>query len=405
MEEEIWSPKVLSERTHSQESTSDTPLLSQVSSRKSIVERRDENNRSVRVGASAMETQPLAPGAVAIGYETLKNVWNLNHECSAVGYMALSALKSGHRNTALGHLSQGYNEYGSNNTTLGYQAGAHSCGTDNIALGVYAMLSNELGCHNIACGTLALSLALNVNRCYAWGTQALASLLRGEDNLVMGFNACQAATEVSRVFGLGHQTLEHNQVSEIMALGYQALQHQVSGLYNQGMGFQALQHNMIGSHNTASGYRSLQQAGGSHNTALGDHIMCEVFSTGSENVLQGSEVYRRGQGSRNVMQGCRAGQQLEISQSNVLLGYESGATSKTGDYHTCLGYRTGFAADLSHALCLGAGAVATETGQMVVGSPEFPIQLRQTNTGAWYLPLTINGRKFRMPLEEEEVST
>jgi hypothetical protein len=140
-----------------------------------------------------------------------------------------------------------------------------------------------------------------------------------------------------------------------VAIGTGALYNNTIGGVNVAIGWTSLSENIDGNVNTAVGSNSLQaNTGGCYNTAIGGQSL--VFNT--------------------------------IGFNNTAVGLGSLGSNIEGSNNTAIGYGadTNVGGNLSDCIILGAGAIAQNSGEFVVGSTGNPIQ----NVGST-LPIRLNG--------------
>ena len=160
---------------------------------------------------------------------------------TAIGYQALSGIRTGKANTALGAYALNKVTSGSNNTVLGAMAGK------NIADGVYNTFAGANAGENIT----------------------------GSYNTIFGYGAGT---------GNGSASVNYN-----VFMGYNAGHNVETGSYNTAIGAHALEKITTGSFNTAIGYGALQNlTTGSYNVALGSNA-CQFVTEGSYKTCIGAK--------------------------------------------------------------------------------------------------------------------
>jgi trimeric autotransporter adhesin len=165
---------------------------------------------NVAVGSEALESNTLAGGNTAVGYQALRSFITgpVGSEqvglCTAVGFQALGNATAGPGNSAFGYQALINNTDGSGNTAIGLQAlFNNSSGDGNIAVGVSALFSNTIGRWNVANGSGALSSNVTGQSNIAIGQQAMESNISGSFNTAVGFEALPDNTNGSHNIAVG----------------------------------------------------------------------------------------------------------------------------------------------------------------------------------------------------------
>jgi len=121
-------------------------------------------------------------------------------------------------------------------------------------------------------------------------------------------------------------------------------------------------------------------------------------TTGTNNVAVGVlSLNANTTGSSNTAIGRRA-LQNNTASNNVALGQSALFYNTTGSFNTGLGYNAQ-SGDFSGSLILGAGATATDNGQLVLGSTTYPIGPISTESSAsstHTLAINLNGNTYRL---------
>lgn len=151
---------------------------------------------------------------------------------TAVGNSSLQSVTTKSMNTAVGVGSLYYNTASSNTAVGAYSLFNNNGGDDNIAIGVNSLYTATNSLYNVAIGNSALyaCVASTSNSCTfntavgysalssyvesvsglvpgkntALGGQAGSSLIRGDNNIIIGYNAQASATAVSNEITLGN---------------------------------------------------------------------------------------------------------------------------------------------------------------------------------------------------------
>lgn len=178
------------------------------------------------------------------------------------------------------------------------------------------------GVGNTATGRFALSSLTNGNNNTADGDQALRDKTTGSDNTAMG-----AGTERANP----------------------------AGNRNTSIGAQAGLARTSGSDNTTAGFAAMGNvtAGGDHNVGIGRQALFSY--PGSFAVAIGSLALRDTTGDHNTAIGDQAGLSVTTGTRSVYIGYRAGAAA--GQHNNA-----------DNAIVIGAEAVATRDGQVVLGT-------------------------------------
>lgn len=165
---------------------------------------------------------------------------------AAVGYLALSSLKSGKNNTALGAHALQSSLASTDNTGIGYSAGRLASGSYNTYMGSLAGANNTSGSRNTAIGYAAAQGSTNAS---------------GSDNVFIGAGAGSRMSTASKNVGIGYNALNKITTGTFnVAIGANALSKLQSGSYNVALGYNACL-NVEGSNKTCIGYNSGPQPG------------------------------------------------------------------------------------------------------------------------------------------------
>lgn len=227
-------------------------------------------------------------GQATVNAEVTSNSDSANSASAGTGALAAMTGTSNF-NTAFGVNALHANTTGTVNTAFGYQASAAvTTGSGNTGLGYEALQATTTGASNTAVGYEALFTNITGTQNTALGNQALAQNLGGS-NAAMGYQALQANTTGANNTGFGTQALTTNTTGTQNTAVGTALFTLNGGGQNTGIGYQSLNNATTGSNNTAVGYQSGDKitAGGS-NTVLGQAVGSTTLTTGSNNILIGT---------------------------------------------------------------------------------------------------------------------
>lgn len=391
-------------------------------------------NSSVSVGQNALwkgnqTSQRL--NCVAVGFQALAQAVGL--ENTAVGCQSQQQTNTGEQNTSLGFATLENNIKGHNNTALGHRSLFDNNADNNTACGAASLRFNIKGHSNTALGVNAIANCVNGSSNTALGANSMIGLLSGTHNVAVGVDTQRSVVDnIQGVVAVGAQALMENQAGFNTAVGYHALKSAQTGSSNTALGVSAMENCISASHCTGVGHQTLQNAWGNYNTAVGSQAMSATASLATENVAVGSLSLHRNAGNRNVSVGTRAMTENKTGHHNVSMGYRAMANSADASYNVCVGSQSalglqsgsgntiiGFQSgptgtdDINSSICLGAGATATASGELSVGSAMYPLatcrQLPGTSSSssvdhtnelapALYLNITVNNQKFYLPL-------
>jgi len=378
-------------------------------------------SRNVFAGPLALHQSERGQDNTAIGYECLR-------KCSASGSSALGSKAAFRLETAQRCTCVGFEALatvvdtpdGDDNTAFGYNAGTETKQRGNSFFGSESGKFNADGHSNCGFGKQSLFLNVKGHRNTSVGTESGYGLMEGDDNVLVGSSAQKAIASVHQVTAVGAQALENNTDHENTAVGFRALKSLQQGQGNTAVGSQVFASQPSGDENTGVGFHVGLHALGSENTVLGATSLASCFPgavSGSlglvtKNTVCGNGVCPRVREASGIaVLGSRAlpsaisvqditaiGQDalssLESGRNNTCIGNQVAQELVTGSGNTCLGAGSGPVKDQIHnSLCLGMGAKATESGELVLGSKECPLQLNRSEKGGT-LKVTINGERF-----------
>lgn len=390
-------------------------------------------NTNTHFGQLALSVNGMNKDCTAFGCEALK--YCVTGEATGFGRGALRDLTSAEANCALGYCAlhrsteKGLSD---DNTAVGHRAAFDTNANRNSAFGSSALVFNVDGEDNCAFGAFAMPLSVQGSGNAAYGSKALHGLLNGQGNTALGFSAQAAVTTISEVTAVGAEALRDNRASGNTSGGFQSMRNNQTGSQNTAWGLQALESNVSGGQCTALGYQTLRSSWGNGNTGVGAHIMSKRASTGEHNSAVGAYALHECTGSRNTAVGYKTLAKTQIGHHNTALGYAAmskcingtqntfvgamaGAHLENGLANTGIGYNSGpVTSDLVNTLCLGAGARATVSNELVMGSLSHKLlDTHQVGVagGAMPLPatpdnylcLTFNGTRYVLPLYRPQV--
>ncbi len=139
------------------------------------------------------------------------------------------------------NVSKGGGSSGTNNTAVGFQAGRYLAtpSTGNVFVGYLAGQPMTNGNYNVAIGVTALgNVTTGAHRNVAVGGITLTSPTIGSDNIAIGYNAGQTATNSSNVF-IGSNTAVGSTGGSNVCIGYNAANPLSTGTLNTAIGYQA----------------------------------------------------------------------------------------------------------------------------------------------------------------------
>lgn len=145
----------------------------------------------------------------AVGYETLTSVTNSDAN-TAVGWRTLKT-NTGNYNTAVGAAALELQTTSNFNTAVGYQAMRSVTGTDCTALGSYAGDGMTTGTSNVFVGGSAGYYSgggSTASQCtFVGAVTGFGSLMTGNNNTCLGYNAQPSSSSVSNTITLGNSSI------------------------------------------------------------------------------------------------------------------------------------------------------------------------------------------------------
>lgn len=209
---------------------------------------------------------------------------------------------------------------------------------------------------------------------FAVGEGALGNLEKGTNLIAIGPETLSSCTVGKNCVAIGSYALSSFSGSEAVAIGPNALFSSTGSRGVTAVGFECLYNNRTGHFNTGTGHLALRNALGSANTAHGAGSLGSVVN-----------------GEGNSALGTGSGECIIESKGSV-----------------CFGDGAGPSGDFSYSISIGQGAHALNQGDLALGSEEAPLKLSQDASSAelpilgpsMYLPVTINGRRYKLALYE-----
>lgn len=276
--------------------------------------------------ASAVIPPSQASGSV------IGNVWS-----TAYGFLALAAVTSGQENTALGWKTLSALTTGNFNTAVGvFSGGALTTGSGNTSLGTDSLRDSLTVSNNVAVGATAMRNPLDgANNNVAVGVGALLgqASTTGTDNVAIGFNAIAGTswTTGSNNVAIGSHTGQSITSGLFnMMVGAGAGMNVTSGQGNTLIGINAGNAITTGSGNIFFGAAAGSLNTGNNNIAIGTSSLAALV-LGNYNVAIGHDVGLSVIGSHNVLIGPLIVPTILTSGSdNIILGTESNCDTATG---------------------------------------------------------------------------
>jgi hypothetical protein len=359
--------------------TDDTPILFKVNN--DVAGFTGYNgNRNVGFGWASLRYRENGFGNTAIGIQALE--YNTGSENIAIGEYALN-INTGHQNVAIGnntllggsgqqniaigHHTLKNNTTGSFNTAIGsYSMHTSSLSGGNVAVGYQTLYTNTEGGLNVAVGTLALKNSI-ASANTAIGFEAMIENTAGSLNTAVGAKALHQNTTGTYNTAVGAQTLNDNTTGKWnVGLGSGALHKNTTGSLNTAVGTSPLWHNETGEQNVAVGQETLSgNVSGGYNTAVGTRALWGVVNV--ENY--GATLLGPGDAYDNTAVGYEAMRDVVSGFRNTAVGRFALRGNANGTYNTAIGDCANVSADnLTNATAIGAGALATESDQVVIGN-------------------------------------
>ena len=302
------------------------------------------------------------------------------------------------------NFSRGSGNYIIGSPTTFTNTSASSTGTFNIAIGSGAIQYFTTGTNfSTAVGHQAGFGGGNYSVWFGYRAGHQSDLLSGSDYCVT----------------IGAEAFIRQRTTGNIAIGYGA-KVAYSGHYNVVIGYDAGSlfatgvNNCIFIGDNTFNYIALPT---SEAVAIGSKAAQET--AGRSNCITDSVIVgaRAAQGNRsgiaNTYIGKIAGQNTYDGSGNVAVGYSAGSvssyTNATGCFNVSLGYNATRSAHVSNSIALGANTLATQTGQLIIGSSTNKIG-KSDGTGeqavssvspsglSRLLQATINGTTYQIPL-------
>lgn len=171
---------------------------------------------------------------------------------------------------------------------------------------------------------------------HAIGTNALSSIVNGENNIAIGENALLSNTGTGPTSGKN------------IAIGDNSMSNNITGNQNIAIGKDSLVNCNAGESNIAIGNQAMLGAaspleGNDANIAIGNSALYSIDAYGSLNVSVGvNSGFNITNGNRNTFLGSSSGRIASPSMNgSTFVGHQSGE-SATGNFCTSVGYQAGF---------------------------------------------------------------
>ena len=239
-----------------------------------------------------------------------------------------------------------------NGTTLiGYNAGGSiTQGQRNIAIGYEALDALAAGDQNVAIGHQALTAAANDeigNICIGYLAGDSINHASADYNVFIGDQAGRGGLgAMIGCIGIGANALNSttsNAQTGSVAIGHNALTAVTSGVGNVAVGYSAGSPVTTGSYSTAVGHESLGVSAanvitGNFNTCLGYRAGYDIEGTSESNTIVGANTGAAlTTGVRNTLMGKSAGGGLTTTGNNVAIGYDALGNASNADYVIAIG--------------------------------------------------------------------
>ena len=239
-----------------------------------------------------------------------------------------------------------------NGTTLiGYNAcGRITQGQRNIAIGYEALDALAAGDQNVAIGHQALTAAANDeigNICIGYLAGDSINHASADYNVFIGDQAGRGGLgAMIGCIGIGANALNSttsNAQTGSVAIGHNALPAVTSGVGNVAVGYSAGSPVTTGSYSTAVGHVSLGVSAanvitGNFNTCLGYRAGYDIEGTSESNTIVGANTGAAlTTGVRNTLMGKSAGGGLTTTGNNVAIGYDALGNASNADYVIAIG--------------------------------------------------------------------
>lgn len=190
---------------------------------------------------------------------------------------------------------------------------------------------------------------------HAIGTNALSSIVNGENNIAIGENALLSNTGTGPTSGKN------------IAIGDNSMSNNITGNQNIAIGKDSLVNCNAGESNIAIGNQAMLGAaspleGNDANIAIGNSALYSIDAYGSLNVSVGvNSGFNITNGNRNTFLGSSSGRIASPSMNgSTFVGHQSGE-SATGNFCTGVGYQAGFSGG-EQGTYVGAEAGENSTG-------------------------------------------
>lgn len=346
-----------------------------------------DNNTAV--GANAMSANITGQNNVAVGFNSSSGNTTGQGNVS-VGLNANASNQTGDYNTAVGTNAL-YSNQASNNIAVGNEPlYNNTVGTKNIAVGNSALNKNTTGVATL--GTIVPGSGYTsatysgVSLTYYSGSSFLVSptadiVVAGGQVVSVtlvtygeGFQDTTTVLTASIPGGSGFRVPVASLISgnDNLAIGYQALYSNRTGSNNVAVGNTALYNSQIGDNNVAIGKESLYSNIGSGNNAIGYQALKANNGSGN-NAIGNAALTANTTGTYNVAIGSNAMSNATTASNNVALGNGAlqGTTAASGSNNVAIGYRALYSYSTgANNICIGESSgngITTGSNNILIG--------------------------------------
>jgi trimeric autotransporter adhesin len=303
-------------------------------------------SNNTAIGANTLNAMSTGLSNTAVGQNALDGVTTTNFNVG-FGDNAGRAITTGTGNTAIGHGSFGQDDTTPAVSTANYNTGAGGWSLQEITTG-------------------------GANSCF--GMNACSDITTGQNNTAVGQSALfggpgSTATNVgnaaSQNTAIGTGALQVNTANSMTAVGFNALKANTSGSLSTAIGYQSLSTSITDVRNTALGYNALQVLnGGPDNTAIGETSMAAATTANANTAIGSNSALTLLSGTKNLVLGQYvASTTLTTGSRNILIGTDTNCdTTASGTNDT-------------FTVCASSGATHLLTGNRAAGA------LAMTNNG------------------------
>lgn len=202
---------------------------------------------------------------------------------------------------------------------------------------------------------------------------------------------------------------DHSVLNTNTVIGRSAFINNTTGDSNSVVGCDALSNNTTGVNNIAIGKGSLYSSvSPSNNCAVGTYAQFSNVTGDSNCSLGSASLVSNTFGSNNTAVGSAALIYNTTGIRNTAIGTYSGSSLTTGSNNTIIGYGANTSSNFDNCIILGANAVASATGDFVLGSSGNPINTSSSVGSAGtaqalpsrplgFLIVRLNGNLIKIP--------